>query len=483
MCIKTKKILPEACTAGKTVDADMLVAYYSKGCDSHDLFDSLKIAQSDHYTEHLNQYNVIHINMQNFVSENDSIHEMIADLTESITDEIFDLDPSIQYKKRIISRILKTYYSIHHESFIFIIDEWDCIFREYKENIEEQKKYLDFLRDLLKDQPYVSLAYMTGILPIKKYGTHSALNMFDEVSMVSPKQMSQFMVFTEEEVIELCKERNIEFEPLKVWYDGYHVNGRDLYNPKSISEAVTNRRIESYWTQTETYEALRVYIDLNYEGLKDAIVEMLEGKTIRIDTIPFQNDMSTFSSMDDVLTLLVHLGYLAYNIDTKEVCIPNREIKESFYSSIKNSSYGPVTKAIKNSDNLLKATIAMNEERVAKYIEEAHLETSILSYNSEEALSYTLGLAYYIAKHDYTIIRELPTGKGFADLVFIPKKDKPAMIIELKWNQDVSTAITQIKNKEYYYGLENYQDNLLLVGISYDKDTKVHSCKIEKYQK
>ena len=138
------------------------------------------------------------------------------------------------------------------------------------------------------------------------------------------------------------------------------------------------------------------------------------------------------------------------------------------------------TKALLNSRKLLEATWKQDEEAVARYIEEAHLNTSILTYNNENALAYTLLLAYISARDYYTIIREMPTGKGFADIVFIPRHDNPAMIIELKWNQDVETALTQIKEKKYPRGLEKYKDNLLIVGISYDKKTKKHTCFIEK---
>ena len=210
---------------------------------------------------------------------------------------------------------------------MIIIDEWDCIFREYKNNIDEQRKYLDFLRDLLKDKSYIHLAYMTGILPIKKYGTHSALNMFSEFSMTNPRQLTSYVGFTEDEVNELSERYNISLSDLKEWYDGYHFGENEtIYSPKSVVEAVTSGICDTYWNQTETFEALKMYIELNIDGLKDAVISMMSGEKIPVNTATFANDMTTFCTKDDVLTLLIHLGYLGYDFQAKCVYIPNREV-------------------------------------------------------------------------------------------------------------------------------------------------------------
>jgi hypothetical protein len=322
---------------------------------------------------------------------------------------------------------------------------------------------------------------MTGILPVKKYGTHSALNMFDEYSILYPKELACFMGFTEEEVKDLCEEHDMTFEEIKNWYNGYTVGDYQIYSPRSVNASLSHHSIENYWNDTETFKALSDYIDMDMDGLKQDVIDMIGGKRISIMTNTFQNDMVTFHSKDDVLTLLIHLGYLAYDAKEKEVYIPNKEVIEAFYTSIQTSDWGAVTKALNQSRDLIEATYRMEEEKVARYIEDAHLETSILTYNSEEALSYTVLFAYYYARNDYTMIREMPTGKGYADIVFIPYTNKPAMIVELKWDKEVETAISQIKEKKYYYGLEKYLDNLLLVGITYDRKTKKHRCKIEKY--
>ncbi|MFR2381321.1 AAA family ATPase [Thomasclavelia spiroformis] len=356
---------------------------------------------------------------------------------------------------------------------MFIIDEWDCIFREYSKNKKAQNRYLDFLRNLLKDKPYVKLAYMTGILPIKKYGIHSALNMFEEISMVEPELLAEFMGFTENEVKDLCSLYNVSYEEMRKWYDGYYMTDcLSTFSPRSVVASIDRKKFGNYWTSTETYEALRVYIDMNYDGLRDDVVKLLAGEEVYLNTNKFQNDMTTFKSKDDVLTLLIHLGYLGYNSSNQTCYIPNKEVTSLFIASVEDSSWNETTKALLNSRELLEATWNQDEKKVAKYIEEAHLDTSILTYNNENALSYTISIAYMYARNYYTIVREMPSRKGYADMILIPKDDKPAMIIELKWNQDVETAITQIKEKKYPKLLEEYKDNLLIVGITYDKKTK-----------
>ena len=469
---------------GKSTDANMLVAYYSKGCDSKALFDHLKIAHRDSYKKHLNKHHVIYLNMQSFVSNQENIQEMIKFLTSQVILELKTEISDVQFQDETKLRLcLEDIYRYKGEKFVFIIDEWDCIFREFPNDLNSQKVYLDFLRDLLKDKKYVSLAYMTGILPIKKYGTHSALNMFKEISMVSPDPIEKFMGFTEEEVKKLCEEYQIDFDEMKAWYDGYHLNKEvSILSPRSVVFSLMDRKFKNYWASTETYESLKVYIDMNFDGLKDDIIKLLARKRVIINASKFQNDMTTFQSKDDVFTLLVHLGYLGYDEETSEVYIPNNEVVESFVNSIEDSNWGPVSESLRNSMNLIQATYACDGEQVAEYIEKAHLETSILQYNDENALAYTIYLAYIMARNDYTMVREFPSGKGFADVVFIPRYDKPAMIIELKYDQDVDSAIKQIKEKKYFFGLEKYLDNLLLVGINYDKNTKKHTCTIEKFR-
>ena len=420
---------------GKSIAENMLVAYYSKGCDSKELFSKFKIAQTPNFEQYLNQFNVIHLNMQEFVN-NTSIKEMLANLTEEL---LFDLKTEFSdvkfFKETNLFRVLKDIFSQTKQKFIFIIDEWDCIFRVHKDNSEAQEEYLNFLRDLLKNQPFVALVYMTGILPIKKYGRHSALNMFKEYSMTNQKRLAEFTGFTEVEVKELCERYNMSFEETKQWYDGYNVNGISIYNPKSVVEAMTERVFDSYWTQTETYEALREYIEKDFDGLKETVIRLIAGEQIEIDTTTFVNDMVTFSTQDDILTLLIHLGYLMYDYSTGKVSIPNHEIKQQFVGTVKAMHWTYVSNALKRSDTLLKYTLAQNAEKVSEMLSEVHSEnTSLIQYNDENSFACVLTLAYYSAQDSYAIYRELHGGEGLADIVLIPrtKNPNPAMIIELK---------------------------------------------------
>ncbi len=470
---------------GKSMAAEMLAAYYGKDVDSRKQFETLKIGKDVSFLEHLNQYNVIFLNMQDFLSEHPDIEDMEKAIEEAVLWDLQEEYPDVHYyKPNNLIRSLMDIYKQVNIPFVFIIDEWDCIFRENREEQNAQKIYLDFLRKLLKDKQYVALAYMTGILPIKKYGTHSALNMFDEFSMTNPKQLAEFVGFTESEVRGLCTRYGMNFEETRRWYDGYRFeNVEHVYSPRSVVSAMLSKSFDNYWNQTETFEALRDYIVMNYAGLKDTVIALLAGEHKQIDTSSFSNDMTTFSTADDVLTLLIHLGYLGYDFSTKEIFIPNSEIASEFVTAIKKAGWQEVINAVKKSDNLLKATWNKNAEAVAKGIEEAHFETSILKYNDENSLACVISLAYYSAKAYYTEIRELPTGKGYADIVYLPRKnhsDKPVIIIELKWNLSAEGAIAQIKNKNYIKALEDYTGNMLLVGINYDKENKEHQCVIEE---
>ena len=471
---------------GKSMAANMLVAYYSRGCDSRELFRNYKIADDVSFEQHLNKYNVIHINMTEFVKQGD-IQETINYLNHILLHELKHENTDVDcFDWNNLVLVLKSIFSEKGIPFIFIIDEWDCVFREHKNDTESQRGYLNFLRNLLKNQSYVALAYMTGILPIKKYGEHSALNMFTEICMTYAEPFSEYTGFTESEVTELCNLYGKNYDEMKRWYDGYDMDGIAIYNPKSVVESLTRGKFQNFWTMTETYKALQDYIVLNFDGLQDTIIRLLAGERHKVDISNFANDMVTFQSADDVLTLLIHLGYLTYDLETKEVFIPNYEINEQFASTIRNMDWSEVTQLLKRSDDLLKATLQCDAETVADLIEQCHQDnTSILSYNDENSLSCVISLAYYSARKDYFMIRELPTGKGYADIVFLPRKNRnvPALVIELKWNQNANTAIQQIKQKQYTESLTDYSGNILLVGINYDKKEKCHTCLIEEVQK
>ena len=472
---------------GKSMAADMLVAYYSRGCDSKELFANMAVEKEKSYNTHLNRHNVIRLDIQRFLFCEahldifiNKIQEMVIRELRAEYGECFEVGP---YG---LPGVLEQIYVYTRNRFIFIIDEWDCMFRIAKERREIQKDYLDFLRGLFKGAEYVEFAYMTGILPIKKYGEHSAINIFDEYSMLDSSDLARFFGFTEKEVRVLCTEKKIDFSDLQKWYDGYTLNGLHIYNPKSVVDVMKRKRFKSYWTGTETYEALKVYIDMNFDGLKEAVIQMLGNGRCRINPQRFQNDMTTFNTRDDILCLLVHLGYLTFDENTSEVFIPNQEIAQEFLNAVDNFSWNGLIQALNRSEELLKDTWALNKTAVSKAMESIHNETaSILKYNDENSLACTVLMAYYSAKAYYVNpIMELPTGKGFADVVYLPKRDveKPALLIELKWKKSAAGAIRQIKEKQYASWIENYTGDILLVGINYN-EKKGHTCVIEKYEK
>lgn len=470
---------------GKSMAANMLAAYYDRSENTEELFQNLSISKDRSYKENLNQYDVIKINMQEFLSMSETVEEMLQMLKDYLVSDFKEAFREIQFRdEKNLIQVMKDVFSHTRCPFVILIDEWDCLFREYKQNKEAQKKYLDFLRAWLKDKDYVALAYMTGILPIKKYGTHSALNMFDEFSMIDPGPLAEYVGFTEEEVSELCERYGMDMQELKSWYDGYSFEGApSIYSPRSVVSCMRFGKFGNYWNQTETFEALKMYIDMNFEGLRDDVLSMIAGESVPVNTGSFTNDMATFHTEDDVLTLLIHLGYLAYDYDNKTVKIPNNEVRAEYVSSVSVSDWGEVSKALKNSADTLNAIWQKRPVQVAEGIRQAHFETSHLQYNDENALSYTISLALYAARNFYTVHRELAGGQGFADLVFLPRKkfqEKPALVVELKWNESANGAIEQIKKKEYCKSLEEYKGNILLVGVNYNKKTKKHECIIEE---
>lgn len=473
---------------GKSMAANMLTAYYSRGCDSRELFNEFEISKSLDFEKYRNKYNTISLNMQEFLSRSNNIDELIDRVRKLVLRDIKKEYPEVDYFDD--TDLIESMQDVYEEKkcpFIVIIDEWDCIFREFRQDKEAQEKYLDFLRDLLKDKACIHLAYLTGILPIKKYGTHSALNMFDEFSMLNPGPLASYVGFTEEEVKTLCIQYKMDIEEVKTWYDGYSFPSEpSVYSPRSVVNSMLFGKIENYWNQTETFEALQAYIDMNFEGLKDDVLSMIAGESVPVNTGSFTNDMTTFRTEDDVLTLLIHLGYLAYDSDNKTVKIPNNEVRNEYVNSVSASDWGEVSKALKESADILQAIWQGRTKQVAEGIRQAHFETSHIQYNDENALSYTISLALYSARNFYTVHRELAGGKGFADLVFIPRKkfqEKPALVVELKWDKMVEGAINQIKKKEYCQSLEEYKGNILLVGVNYNKKTKVHECMIKEYKK
>ena len=478
---------------GKSVTAQMICSYYAKGQDCSPLFDDLEIASFDDYKKHLNQYDVISINISDeFSRASHNVKSMTDILTKSIVRELKEEYPNCAISSpEFLDLTLQEVYNYSKVPFVFVIDEWDCIMREKKEDPDSLKQYLEWLKAIFKDKPYVGLAYMTGILPVKKYGSHSALNMFTEYSMTEPLNLGQYIGFTENEVKDICKQHDVAFNQMQQWYDGYSFKDvPHIYNPNSVVNAATYKKYISYRTKTETFESLQEYIDMNMEGLRDDIVKLIAGEDVIVDVSTFSNDMVTFHSKDDVLTLLIHLGYLAIKGSTNLgviVHIPNEEIKLEFKTCVKNNNrYAGVYDLIKNTDVLLNDIWSLNSEAVAKIFDEAHQDhTSILTYNNENSLANVIAISLFLSTtNTYNVVRKLPTGKGYADLVYLPKPgvNKPALLIELKFDKSAQTAITQIKEKNYLQFFKNYKGEVLLVGINYSKDTKTHQCIIERAQ-
>jgi len=472
---------------GKSLAAKMLNAYYDQSCDSRALFADLEIANDPSFEKHLNKYPVIFLDLTNFTTrfKDDSImqhvqKELIDDVHKAFPDiPVMDDDDLMAYLIRVTDST--------QQPFIFIIDEWDAICREFKPDTHVMDDFVNWLRRMFKgsNSPQVFAGvYMTGILPIKKYKTESALNNFIEYSMVEPVDMASYFGFTKDEVKALAEKHRMDFDELEKWYDGYQIGDeQSIFNPNSVMQALRSRRCRSFWAATGAYDAVAHYISMNYDGLKDAVISMLAEERCKVNPTKFQNDMSIIRSKDDVFTVLIHLGYLSYNWQKNECYIPNKEVAGEMVNAVEASNWTHVMNALNASEQLLQATLRGDEVAVACGVDAAHDEnTSILSYNDENSLACVLSIAYYYASNDYIIHRELATGKGFADLVLIPRKnvDSPAIVIELKYDKAVDTAIEQIKRKQYPAKILQYTDNLLLVGISYNRDSKQHSCCIER---
>jgi hypothetical protein len=467
----------------------MLAAYYDRTCDSKELFDKFEIASKDGYTKDMNKYDVICLDIADIRTELGTSTNIASYIAKVVIEDLKEYyGEYIRPEDKTLPTVLMNINLKTGAEFVILIDEWDAIFRDDKYDDKSQREYIDLLRGLFKGErsmSFTALAYITGILPIKRYNSESALNNFYEFTMVAPDTITKYIGFTEDEVKGLCDKYDIDFIEMKRWYDGYNLDGIHVYNPKSVTEAIQRRRYENYWSRTVAFESIKEYIGMNYEGLKEDILAVLSGTRRPVNIRKFNNDMTKIKSKDDVLTLLIHLGYLSYDRDKQEAYVPNEEVRSSLADTICDMDWTPVINALKRSERLLKLTWAGEAEEVAEYISQVHMEnTSILQYNDENSLSCVITLAYYNAINEYTIIREMPAGIGFADIVYIPRhgSDKPAMVVELKYNQKAKTAIEQIKAKQYPKSLLDYKGNLLLVGVNYDKKTKEHTCEIEEME-
>jgi len=474
---------------GKSVAVKMLNAYYDHSCESRGLFENLEICGCPDFEKHLNCYPVLYLDMTDFTTKYGIDESLVARMKHDICEELLSLYNGVTMKKGDdLTDLLVSIVDKTGKKFVCLIDEWDALCREGEGKLMDQ--YVDLLRRLFKGSKteYVfACVYMTGILPIKRYNTQSALNNFEEYTMLSPAQLAPYFGFSDKEVVELCKWGNMDILEMKHWYDGYELgNEKNMYNPYAVMRALKRKSFESYWTSTTTFESLKQYITINFEGLKNDVVNALNDLPVKVNSLRFSNDMHNINCKDDVLTLLCHLGYLSYNNETKCASIPNYEVRQEFETAIADTQWKEVVDALSQSEHLLDCVLSGQASDVAESIEKVHQEnTCILKYNDENALACVLSLAFYTARNKFQIFRELPSGKGFADLVLLPYRniELPAIVLELKYNKNVYSAIEQIKRQEYVAILSHYVGEVVLVGVNYDKKSKKHECSIERITK
>ena len=471
---------------GKSYAANMLAAYYSKGASSEEMFSKLDIGKTPDFKRHLNKYDVIHIDIQWFLTNCDDRDKVVGNITKIVLDELKEVYPDILPSEVLsLPDALSRVRNKTGRKFVIIIDEWDVLIRDEAANKKVQDDYIRFLRSMFKGiEPtkYIQLAYLTGILPIKKEKTQSALNNFDEFTMVSPSILAQYIGFTEAEVQKLSDKYHQDFDKVKKWYDGYLLKDYQVYNPRAVVSVMLKGEYKSYWSETASYEAIVPFINMNYDGLKTAIIEMLSGSSVKVNTATFKNDTVNIQSKDDVLTYMIHLGYLGYDQTEKIAFVPNEEIRQELTNAVKSKSWNEMLMFQQESETLLDATLDMDNETVAAQIEKIHNEyASVIRYHDENSLSSVLAIAYLgTMQYYFKPVREFPTGRGFADFIFIPKPEYksayPALVVELKWNQKVQTAIQQIKDRKYPSSISDYTGDILLVRIKYNKKSKKHLC-------
>ncbi len=477
---------------GKTIAGNMLSAYYSMGCDSKELFSGLKIAKDPSFLSKLNRYHVIKIDLNYEYQTVNNKNNLIRWITKEIRDELIPAFPDVKISEEdSLAKCIMRIYSATGEQFVLLIDEYDVLIRE---EVGEDlfSEYLSFLNGLFKSdtlRPAIALAYLTGIMPIVRDKVQSKLNNFEEYTILDAAELAEFVGFTDEEVQQLCKDYGVSYTECRHWYDGYRQRGYEIYNPESVVKCIERGMFQSYWGKTSTYRVIADNIRRDFEGTKEDVIRMLSGEEIPVAVNLFMNRLDAFHSKDDLFTYLLHIGYLAYNNENGTCCIPNKEVRGEWLGVMKSEKeYATTNSIIEASRDLLAATVSGDEEAVAKALDKSHIHiASNRSYHNEDVLQSAIYLAFIYALNDYTCIREMTAGKGFSDVVYIPvhpgNPNHPAMIIELKRNDSAESAITQIKNKEYFASLLHYKGNLLFIGINYDEKKKTHTCRIERFEK
>ncbi|MFG6368706.1 MAG: ATP-binding protein [Lachnospiraceae bacterium] len=477
---------------GKSVTADMLVAYFSKGADSKALFEPLKCEKNRLFVDNMNQYDTIFMDIQaQFGTARERNEKPIQYLRQCIIKELREEYPEAVLEDDTIADALSNIYNDTENQFVIIFDEWDYPIREFSEDCQERIDYIEFLRGLFKNsdaKEYIRLAYLTGIMPVVRTKGQSAVNNFVEYTMTNPMNLAQDIGFTEGEVQSLCEKFGVDFDQMKEWYNGYNLNGIAMYNPLSVVRALSAKRFQQYWTTTGTYGDIDDLINKNFDGLREDIIKMLSGNRIPINVSNGKNDLQSFKNKSEVITALIHLGYFAYDADTREAYVPNKEIQEVFYQYMENSENDNLSRFMRVSEKILNAVMDGDSEQAANLIQNVHNDfVSSIEYNDENSLSCTIMIAFIAAfMYYHQPIREFPCGKGFADIVYLPlhnHPNRPVIVVELKWDKSAEAAISQIKERQYLESLREYSGEILLVGIDYDKKTKEHTCVIEEVKK
>ena len=475
---------------GKSMASDLISSYYGKNTDSLPLFEKLKIFKDESFPKHYGKYNVIKLDINGLYRNVENKIDLVKEITSEVVGEMREYFVDINIpQSATIAKAIQTVFAKTGEQFVIIMDEYDVLIRE-EESDEVFLPYLEFLNGLFKNRalkPAIAMAYLTGILPIVRDKVESKLNEFMEFTMYEAANFSEFVGFTFDEVEALCKKYNMDYNECLRWYDGYRLTKEIcVCNPRSVVMAMMQRSYRSHWSVTGSYENIKDYVEYDFDGTRKDVETMLGGGRVKVYVLGFLNSKKSFKDKDDVFTYLIHLGYLTYDKDTKECYIPNFEVREQWVLALKdNKNYAQTLKMIRDSEKLLAETIKGNAEYVAAALKEAHSrQTNPLTYNDEATFQSAIGLAFFRANDYYTVIKELPTGDGYADLAFIPANPKdPALLIELKSSTSTAQgAIDQIKKKNYKQILRNYSGNMVLVGIKYHPNTHEHECVIERIE-
>ena len=489
---------------GKTIMANMISSFFQKASDSSDVFDSLTISQVDDYRRYKNQYNVIRIDFSKMPRNCDSYTQYIERIEALLIEDVKEAFPQVKINEAdAVGDILESVFVQCGEKFIFVLDEWDFIFHRDFINEIDKEKYVAFLSNLLKDRPYVVLSYMTGILPIAKYSSGSELNMFAEFTMVNSPMFGEYFGFTDDEVDDLyrryiveCdrqhKEKSVTRKGLRDWYNGYYTkSGERVYNPRSVVFALQFNNLANYWTSSGPYDEIYYYIRNNISDVRDDLALMISGESVTTKIQEYAATSMNLSTRDEIYSAMVVYGFLSYL--NGKVCIPNRELMEKFDELlVKNESLGYVYRLAKESEKMLKATLAGDTLTMERILEFAHnTEVPLLSYNHETELSAIVNLVYLAARDSYRVEREDKAGTGYVDFIFYPyATTADCIILELKVDHTPDEAIAQIIDKKYALkfmpklaGQKIYTGRILAVGIGYWKESKKHSCKVEEILK